>query len=132
MSDTESHQAYIDASEASIPAGNGPREVANDPPPLGRAEESVSDAGVAARTRFQRRLQNVAGADIIDPARIADPPTRSDPPEASTSARAADSSAPTAASESLQGVATRAPQTLFTLKHLNLYTLVSYSQLETF
>ena len=27
MSDTESHQASIDASEASIPAGNGPREV---------------------------------------------------------------------------------------------------------
>ena len=121
MSDRESQQASIDASEASLPAENGSREVENDPPPLGRAEESVSDAGVAARTRFQRRLQNVAGADIIDPARIADPPTRSDPPEASTSARAADSSAPTAASESLQGVATRAPQTLFTLKHLNLY-----------
>ena len=31
MSDTESHQAYIDASEASIPAENGPREVANGP-----------------------------------------------------------------------------------------------------
>ena len=87
MSDTESHQAYIDAS-ASIPAENGPREVANDPPPLGSAEESESEAGVAARARFQRRLQNAADADIIDPARIADPPTRSDPPEASTSARA--------------------------------------------
>ena len=132
MSDRESHQASIDASEDSIPAENGSREVENDPPPLGSTEESGREAGVAARTRFQRRLQNVAGADIIDPARIADPPTRSDPPEASTSARAADSSAPTAASESLQGVATRAPQTLFTLKHLNLYTLVSYSQLETF
>ena len=95
MSDRESQQASIDASEASLPAENGSREVANDPPPLGRAEESVSDAGVAARTRFQRRLQNVAGADIIDPARIADPPTRSDPPAASTSARAAESSAPT-------------------------------------
>ena len=104
MSDRESHQASIDASEASIPAENGSREVENDPPPLGRAEESVSDAGVAARTRFQRRLQNVAGADIIDPARIADPPTRSDPPEESTSARAAESSAPNAASVSLQGV----------------------------
>ena len=92
MSDRESQQASIDASEASLPAENGSREVANDPPPLGRAEESVSDAGVAARTRFQRRLQNVAGADIIDPARIADPPTRSDPPEESTSARAAESS----------------------------------------
>ena len=104
MSDRESQQASIDASEASLPAENGSREVANDPPPLGRAEESVSDAGVAARTRFQRRLQNVAGADIIDPARIADPPTRSDPPEESTSARAAESSAPNAASVSLQGV----------------------------
>ena len=53
MSDRESQQASIDASEASLPAENGSREVANDPPPLGRAEESVSDAGVAARTRFQ-------------------------------------------------------------------------------
>ena len=101
MSDRESHQASIDASEASIPAENGSREVENDPPPLGRAEESVSDAGVAARTRFQRRLQNVAGADIIDPARIADSPTRSDPPEESTSARAAESSALTEASSSI-------------------------------
>ena len=67
MSDRESQQASIDASEASLPAENGSREVENDPPPLGRAEESVSDAGVAARTRFQRRLQNAAGADIIDP-----------------------------------------------------------------
>ena len=56
MSDRESQQASIDASEASLPAENGSREVANDPPPLGRAEESVSDAGVAARTRFQRLL----------------------------------------------------------------------------
>ena len=47
MSDGESHQASIDASEASIPAENGSREVENDPPPLGRAEESVSDAGVS-------------------------------------------------------------------------------------
>ena len=85
MSDTESHQAYIDASEASIPAENGPREVANDPPPLGSAEERENDPGVAARTRLQRRQQNVAGADIIDRARIAAPPTRSDPPEESTS-----------------------------------------------
>ena len=98
MSDTESHQAYIDASEASIPAENGPREVANDPPPLGSAEERENDPGVAARTRLQRRLQNVAGADIIDRARIAAPPTRSDPPEESTSAHAAASSAPTASS----------------------------------
>ena len=44
MSDREPHQASIDASEASIPAENGSREVENDPPPLGRAEESVSDA----------------------------------------------------------------------------------------
>ena len=106
MSDTESHQASIDASEASIPAENGPREVANDPPPLGRAEESVSDAGVAARTRFQRRLQNVAGADIIDPARIADPQMRSDPTAESTSASNDGSSARNEASPSLHGVAT--------------------------
>ena len=105
MSDRESHQASIDASEASIPAENGSREVENDPPPLGRAEESVSDAGVAARTRFQRRLQNVAGADIIDRDRIAAPPTRSDPPEEFTSARAAESSASPEASSSLHGVA---------------------------
>ena len=101
MSDRESQQASIDASEASLPAENGSREVANDPPPLGRAEESVSDAGVAARTRFQRRLQNVAGADIIDPARIADPPTRSDHTEETASARAAESSASNETSSSL-------------------------------
>ena len=41
MSDRESQQASLDASEASLPAENGSREVANDPPPLGRAEESV-------------------------------------------------------------------------------------------
>ena len=52
MSDRESQQASLDASEASLPAENGSREVENDPPPLGRAEESVSDAGVAARTRL--------------------------------------------------------------------------------
>ena len=101
MSDRESHQASIDASEASIPAENGSREVENDPPPLGRAEESVSDAGVAARTRFQRRLQNVAGADIIDPARIADPPARSAHTEETASARAAESSASNETSSSL-------------------------------
>ena len=39
MSDRESQQASIDASEVSIPAENGSREVENDPPPLGRAEE---------------------------------------------------------------------------------------------
>ena len=98
MSDRESHQASIDASEASIPAENGSREVENDPPPLGRAEESVSAAAVAARTRYQRRLQNVAGADILDPAHIADPPTRSDPTE---EARAAESSASNETSSSL-------------------------------
>ena len=59
MSDTESHQASIDASEASIPAENGPREVENDPPPLGSDEERESDPGVAARTRFQRRLEGL-------------------------------------------------------------------------
>ena len=55
MSDRESQQASIDASEASLPAENGSREVENDPPPLGRAEESVSDAGVAAHTYTMRR-----------------------------------------------------------------------------
>ena len=44
MSDTESHQASIDASEASIPAENGSREVENDPPPLGSDEERESDS----------------------------------------------------------------------------------------
>ena len=52
MSDTESHQASIDASEASIPAENGSREVENDPPPLGRAEESERAPGVAARFNY--------------------------------------------------------------------------------
>ena len=59
MSDTESNQAYNDASEASIPAENGPREVANDPPPLGSAEESENDPGVAARTRLQRAERGI-------------------------------------------------------------------------
>ena len=54
MSDRESHQASIDASEASIPAENGSREVENDPPPLGSDEERESDPGVAARTHFHR------------------------------------------------------------------------------
>ena len=57
MSNRESHPASIDASEASIPAENGSREVENDPPPLGSDEERESAAGVAARTRFQLRLQ---------------------------------------------------------------------------
>ena len=57
MSDRESQQASIDASEASIPAENGSREVENDPPPLGSDEERERAAGVAARTRFQLRLQ---------------------------------------------------------------------------
>ena len=41
MSDRESHQASIDASEASIPAENGSREVEHAPPPLG-SEENYS------------------------------------------------------------------------------------------
>ena len=58
MSDRESQQASLDASEASLPAENGSREVANDPPPLGSAEERENDPGVAARTRltFSRRV----------------------------------------------------------------------------
>ena len=43
MSDKESNPSSIDASDAPIPVENGSREVENDPPPLGRAEESVSD-----------------------------------------------------------------------------------------
>ena len=62
MSDTESNQASIDASDASIPAKNGSREVEHAPPPLG-SEESESEAGVAARTRLQLQRQNAAGAD---------------------------------------------------------------------
>ena len=57
MSDTGSHQASIDAPDASFPAENGSREVEHDPPPLGSDEERESDVGVAARTRFQLRLQ---------------------------------------------------------------------------
>ena len=41
MSDRESQQASIDASEASLPAENGSREVEHDPPPLG-SEENYS------------------------------------------------------------------------------------------
>ena len=65
MSDTESHQAYIDASEASIPAENGPREVANDPPPLGSAEERENDPGVAARTRLHRSCSHCSSSDAV-------------------------------------------------------------------
>ena len=43
MSDRESQQASIDASEASLPAENGSREVENDPPPLGRAASAAGD-----------------------------------------------------------------------------------------
>ena len=39
MSDAESNQASIDASDASLPAENGSREVEHDPPPLGSDEE---------------------------------------------------------------------------------------------
>ena len=52
MSDRESQQASIDASEASLPAENDSREVENDPPPLGRAEESERAPGVAARFNY--------------------------------------------------------------------------------
>ena len=55
MSDTESHQASIDASEASIPAENGPREVANDPPPLGSAEERENEQTEPFVTSFFSR-----------------------------------------------------------------------------
>ena len=57
MSDTELNPAPLGATDAPIPAENGSREVENDPPPLGSDEERESAAGVAARTRFQLRLQ---------------------------------------------------------------------------
>ena len=63
MSDTESHQASIDASDASLPAENGSREVEHAPPPLGSEESDESEAGVAARTHLQLQRQNAAGAD---------------------------------------------------------------------
>ena len=61
MSDTESNQASIDASDASIPAENGSREVEHAPPPLG-SEESESEAGVAARTRLLLQGSRQCGA----------------------------------------------------------------------
>ena len=64
MSDTESHQAYIDASEASIPAENGPREVANDPPPLGRAAESVSDP--RKLSTLPKDTQHLAALSLVE------------------------------------------------------------------
>ena len=72
MSDTESHQAYIDASEASIPAENGPREVANDPPPLGSAEERENDPGRRPRGA-QPRHGAPTGTSFVFPS----PPVRS-------------------------------------------------------
>ena len=62
MSDTESNQASIGASDASTPAENGSREVEHEPPRL-ESEERESEAGVAARTRLQLQRQNAAGAD---------------------------------------------------------------------
>ena len=55
MSDAESNQASIDASDASIPAGNGSREAENAPPPSGR------DVGFAASTWQQPRLRHAEG-----------------------------------------------------------------------
>ncbi len=106
MSDKVSNPASLDASDASIPAENGSREVEHAPPPLGSEENSESDARVAARTRLQVRLQNAAGADILDPARIAGPQMRSDPTAESTSASNDGPSARNEASSSLHGVAT--------------------------
>ena len=56
MSEKESNQASLGASDASLPAKNGSRDVEHAPPPLG-SEESERDAEVAARTRLQMRLQ---------------------------------------------------------------------------
>ena len=58
MSDKESNPASLDAFDASTPAENGSREVEHAPSPLGSEENSERDAGVAARTRLQMRLQN--------------------------------------------------------------------------
>ena len=66
MSDTELNPAFIDASDAPIPAENGSREVEYAPPPLGSEETGGSDDGVAARTRRQVHLRNAAGVDILD------------------------------------------------------------------
>ena len=55
MPDKESNLASLDASDASIPAKNGSREVERAPPPLGSEENSESDAGVAAPYLFGSR-----------------------------------------------------------------------------
>ena len=60
MCDKVSNPASLDASDASIPAESGSREVEHAPPPLGSEENSESDVGVAARTRLQMRLQNAS------------------------------------------------------------------------
>ena len=67
MSDKESNLTSLDASDASILAENGSRDVEHAPTPLGSEENS------AARTRLQMRLQTAAGTDILDPASIAAP-----------------------------------------------------------
>ena len=86
MSEQESNLASLGASNASILAESGSRDVEHAPPPLGSEEHSERDAGVAARTRLQIRLQTAAGADILDPASIVAPQARSDPTADSTSA----------------------------------------------
>ena len=105
MSEKESNQASLGASDASLPAKNGSRDVEHAPTPLGSEEHSARDDGVATRTRLQTRLQTVAAADILDPSGIAAPQTRSEPTADSTSVDNDGSSARPAASSSLHGVA---------------------------
>ena len=66
MSEKESNQASLGASDASLPAKNGSRDMEHAPTPLGSEEHSERDAGVAARTRLQMRLQTAAGTDILE------------------------------------------------------------------
>ena len=76
MSEKESNQASLGASDASLPAKNGSRDVEHAPTPLGSEEHSARDDGVATRTRLQTRLQTVAAAGILDPSGIAAPQTQ--------------------------------------------------------
>ena len=85
MSEKESNLASLDASDSSIPAENGSRDMEHAPTPLGSEEHSERDAGVAVCTRLQMRLQIAVGAGIFDPASTAAPQTRSDPTADSTS-----------------------------------------------
>ena len=56
MSADESQHDHLPTEGGEIFGENGSREVEYAPPPLGSAETSENDAGVAARTRLQMRL----------------------------------------------------------------------------